>query len=85
MTKITDYADPSTTVMLQAFNWESHQAGKGNWYGIVESKVDMLKDTRFRMETKFGQTKSDWNRNGLETQKTTSNQAIKQTDPQRFS
>ena len=21
------------------FNWESHKAGKGNWYGIVESKA----------------------------------------------
>ena len=31
MSKITDYANPSETVLLQAFNWESHQAGKGNW------------------------------------------------------
>ncbi|CAE7202391.1 AMY1.4 [Symbiodinium natans] len=44
MAKITDYADPSGTVMLQGFNWESHKAGKGNWYGIVESKVEMLAD-----------------------------------------
>ncbi|CAE7689612.1 AMY1.6 [Symbiodinium pilosum] len=44
MAKITDYADPSHTVMLQGFNWESHKAGKGNWYGIVESKVDMFAD-----------------------------------------
>ncbi|CAE7310762.1 AMY1.2 [Symbiodinium necroappetens] len=44
MAKITEYADPSHTVMLQGFNWESHKAGKGNWYGIVESKVDMLAD-----------------------------------------
>ncbi|CAJ1385428.1 unnamed protein product [Effrenium voratum] len=42
MQKITDYADPSDTVMLQGFNWESHKAGKGNWYGVVESKVDMF-------------------------------------------
>jgi len=44
MQEITDYADPSRTVMLQAFNWESHQAGKGDWYSIVASKIPMLKD-----------------------------------------
>mmetsp|Transcript_59016 Transcript_59016/g.140933 ORF Transcript_59016/g.140933 Transcript_59016/m.140933 type:complete len:668 (-) Transcript_59016:172-2175(-) len=42
MKDITDYADPSHTVLLQGFNWESWKAGKGNWYGIVKSKVDML-------------------------------------------
>ncbi|CAK9017825.1 unnamed protein product [Durusdinium trenchii] len=40
MKNITDHADASQTVLLQGFNWESHQAGKGNWYGIIESKVD---------------------------------------------
>ena len=44
MQEITDYADPSGTVMLQAFNWESHQAGKGDWYSIVASKIPMFKD-----------------------------------------
>ena len=44
MQEITDYADPSKTVMLQAFNWESHQAGKGDWYSIVASKIPMFKD-----------------------------------------
>jgi len=44
MKKITDYADPSEVVMLQGFNWESHKAGKGNWYGIVKTKVQMLAD-----------------------------------------
>ena len=44
MSKITDYADPSETIMLQAFNWESHQAGKGDWYSIVASKLQMFKD-----------------------------------------
>eukprot|EP00971_Amphidinium_carterae_P225755 4477478-Amphidinium_carterae.1 len=42
MKDITDYADPSKTVMLQGFNWESWKAGKGNWYGIVKSKLEML-------------------------------------------
>lgn len=44
MKNITDAADASDTVLLQGFNWESHQAGKGNWYGIVESKVEMFAD-----------------------------------------
>ncbi|CAL1146851.1 unnamed protein product, partial [Cladocopium goreaui] len=30
--------------LTAGFNWESHQAGKGNWYGIVESKVEMFAD-----------------------------------------
>lgn len=29
-------------VSPRGFNWESHQAGKGNWYGIIESKVRFL-------------------------------------------
>lgn len=44
MSKITDYAEPSETVMLQAFNWESHQTGRGDWYGIVASKLQMFKE-----------------------------------------
>lgn len=55
MTKITDYANPSETVMLQAFNWESHKAGRGDWYGIVASKLQMFKETwldlAFRLPT----------------------------------
>ena len=44
MQDITDYADPSRTILLQAFNWESHQAGNGDWYSIVASKIPMFKD-----------------------------------------
>jgi len=42
MKKITEYADPSETVLLQGFNWESHVAGKGNWYGIVKANAQKL-------------------------------------------
>ena len=35
-------------LQLQGFNWESHQAGKGNWYGIVESKVGPERDPLVR-------------------------------------
>eukprot|EP00928_Gymnodinium_smaydae_P050054 TRINITY_DN3366_c0_g6_i1.p1 TRINITY_DN3366_c0_g6~~TRINITY_DN3366_c0_g6_i1.p1 ORF type:complete len:1786 (+),score=300.32 TRINITY_DN3366_c0_g6_i1:41-5359(+) len=42
MQKITSFADPSETIMLQGFNWESHKAGKGDWYKVVASKVDMF-------------------------------------------
>eukprot|EP00913_Durusdinium_trenchii_P006734 g6330.t1 len=36
--------EPGEDVLLQAFNWESHQAGRGDWYSIVGSKIDMFKD-----------------------------------------
>merc|ERR1719316_2162059 len=44
MKDITEAADPSTTVMLQGFNWESWQAGRGDWYGILADKVNMCAD-----------------------------------------
>jgi len=43
MKQITDFADPSKTVMLQGFNWESWHASKTeDWYSIVGHKVDFL-------------------------------------------
>ena len=53
MSKITDYAEPSETVMLQAFNWESHQTGRGDWYGIVASKLQMFKEKPDKPELFF--------------------------------
>lgn len=44
MRKVTDYADPSNTVLLQGFNWNSWEAGKGDWYSIVASKVGMFEE-----------------------------------------
>ena len=46
--------------MLQAFNWESHKAGRGDWYGIVASKLEMFKETWldlcFRLPPDFSQS-----------------------------
>lgn len=44
MKDITNFANPSRTIMLQGFNWESWDAGKGDWYSIVANKVDMCAD-----------------------------------------
>eukprot|EP00746_Dinoflagellata_sp_MGD_P128368 gnl/MRDRNA2_/MRDRNA2_62752_c0_seq1.p1 gnl/MRDRNA2_/MRDRNA2_62752_c0~~gnl/MRDRNA2_/MRDRNA2_62752_c0_seq1.p1 ORF type:complete len:830 (+),score=120.61 gnl/MRDRNA2_/MRDRNA2_62752_c0_seq1:74-2563(+) len=44
MREITDFAEPSQTILLQGFNWESWKAGKGDWYSIVASKVDLCAD-----------------------------------------
>lgn len=44
MQDITDFADPSSTIMLQGFNWESHKAGKGDWWGILAANVEGLSD-----------------------------------------
>jgi len=42
MAKITDTVDPSKTVMLQGFNWESWRSGGGDWYAVIGKKVQML-------------------------------------------
>lgn len=44
MKGITDFADPSDTIMLQGFNWESHKAGKGDWWGILAANAETLSD-----------------------------------------
>lgn len=66
MSKITDYAEPSETVMLQAFNWESHQAGKGDWYGIVASKLQMFKEKPDKPQLLLGLLKGDVQFSGTE-------------------
>lgn len=35
-------ADPSKTVMLQGFNWESWRSGGGNWYSVVGQKLELF-------------------------------------------
>jgi len=42
MKTITEYSDPSRTILLQAFNWESWRTGAGDWYGVVSSNVDVF-------------------------------------------
>ena len=62
MSKITDYANPSETVMLQAFNWESHKAGRGDWYSIVASKLQMFKETWLDLAVAFRLPMPDFSR-----------------------
>ncbi|CAE8620451.1 unnamed protein product, partial [Polarella glacialis] len=42
--KIPEFADPSNIVVLQGFNWVSWDAGQGDWYGVLASKVPLLKE-----------------------------------------
>lgn len=61
MKQLTDEAEASEIVMLQGFNWESHKAGKGNWYGIVESKArgPACKHHRFEAEKRLFRASRD--------------------------
>jgi len=47
MQNVTDFADPSKTVMLQGFNWEAWRGGGGDWYGIVRDKLDLFSSMGF--------------------------------------
>ncbi|CAK9036719.1 unnamed protein product [Durusdinium trenchii] len=47
MAKITDTVDPSRTVLLQGFNWESWRAGGGDFYNAVGRKVQLFHEMGF--------------------------------------
>lgn len=42
MSELTMPAEPSKTVLLQGFNWESHIAGGGDWYSVVQESIPKM-------------------------------------------